>query len=55
MCYAEDSNVSVGEAEKCLRDILTYYYGEEGEVITDKLTRIAQEVCPRVITWEDAQ
>ena len=27
-CYAEDSDVSVGEAEQCLRDILKYYYGE---------------------------
>ena len=32
-----------------------YVNAQTGEVITDKLTRIAQEVCPRVITWEDAQ
>ena len=32
-----------------------YVNAQTGEVITDKLTRIAQKVCPRVITWEDAQ
>ena len=40
MCYAEDSNVSVGEAEKCLRDILTYYYGEEGSDIEIDYVRV---------------
>ena len=32
-----------------------YVNAQTGEVITDKLTRKAQKVCPRVITWEDAQ
>ena len=40
MCYAEDSNVSVGGAEKCLRDILTYYYGEEGSDIEIDYVRV---------------
>ena len=39
-CYAEDSSVSVGEAEQCLRDILTYYYGEAGADIEVDYVRV---------------
>ena len=38
--YAEDSDVSMGEAEQCLRDILTYYYGEAGADIEIDYVRV---------------
>lgn len=32
-----------------------YVDAQTGEVITDKLTSTAQEVCPTVITWKDVR
>ena len=57
MCYAEDSNVSVGEAEKCLRDILTYYYGEEGSDIEIDYVRVYQKEKKIVSgkVWRDTE